>query len=271
MITLLAAASLAATTISPQARAILDAANAAAGGNAVRALGPYELDSDVTWGSLKGTAVQVCDPKSGTWARSESVGRFVDGDGFDGTQVWTKDSTGDSWVVVDRSQVTSAFEASYLCSFGYWFPERMPAVQISTASSPEADDRTADTIQIALPDLDWLYLSFDKQTHLLKRVLWNSFTNIIPTETDYDDYRQIAGVKIAFARASKSVRHDSQTYYAKVKSATLDPGVAAQVALHPAHLSDVTIAPSPKPVPIDITGGRIYVEANIDGKGPFKF
>src|SRR5215472_7197182 len=271
MIAFLAAASLATTTIDPQASAILDRAKAAAGGVAIQALGPYELDENVSWGRLNGTATFVCDPKSGEWMHRESIGKLIDADGFDGSQVWTQDSTGDTWPVVDRSQIASAFETAYLCSFAYWFPDRMPPVKISMASAIEADDATADTIAVALPDLDWLYLSFDKNTRLLKRVAWSRFTDVLPTETDYGDYRDVGGAMIAFSRTSKSSRPKSHIYYARVKSASLDSSAPAQVAFQPAHLNDVRIAPSPQPVRVEMTGGRAYVDVRINGKGPFKF
>lgn len=271
MIALLAAASLAATTIDPQAKAILDAARAAAGGAAIQALGPYELDEDATWGRLSGTASFVCDPKTGTWMRRESIGRLVDADGFDGSQVWTQDSTGDSWPVVDPYQTYAAFRSSYFCSFAYWFPERMPAVTIRKAPQILGDSDAYDTVEVGVRDLDSIDLSFDKKSHLLAKVVSESPATTETTETDYGDYRDVGGVMIAFARSTNSVFSHGNTYYVHVRRVSLDPSVVAQIVFKPKHPADATIASSSRPVPIEITEGRVFVELRIDGKGPFRF
>ena len=86
-------------------------------------------------------------------------------------------------------------------------------------------------------------LFFDKETGLLSRVVRYSKTIVgpVPTQIDYSDYREVAGVKIAI-----SVALDVDRRPIHVQSGRVKPNVA----IDPAKFAKPVAAVSPRVAPV---------------------
>jgi hypothetical protein len=104
------------------------------------------------------------------------------------------------------------------------------------------DDREVQVVQ-AMAGASRMKLFFDKQTGLLTRVVRYSKTIVgpVPTQIDYSDYREVAGVKLAFQL--RLTWTDGQSMF------SLDD-LQPNVAIDPAKFAKPLAAVSPRVAPV---------------------
>ena len=104
------------------------------------------------------------------------------------------------------------------------------------------DDREVQVVQ-AMAGASRVKLFFDKQTGLLTRVVRYSKTIVgpVPTQIDYSDYREVAGVKLPFQW--RLTWTDGQSMF------SLDE-LQPNVAIDPAKFAKPAAAVSPRVAPV---------------------
>ncbi len=106
-------------------------------------------------------------------------------------------------------------------------------------------------------------LWFDRRTRDLVRIVKTTPTT---TETTaYDDFRDVAGVRLPFA-----IEVESDGDASSIRIARYDVRSTATFAA-PTMPDDTRIGASPVTLPLDLANGVLTIEARIDGHGPFRF
>jgi hypothetical protein len=127
------------------------------------------------------------------------IGRAADGDSvrtFDGRSAWAAES----WRPMPLLQLTGgnldgarleaivSFPAGIQKAFSQW-----------SANVTTIDDRDVEILQGSNPGQLPVNFYFDESGLLIRTVRWNrTAVGTVPTQTDYGDYREVAGVRLPF-------------------------------------------------------------------------
>jgi hypothetical protein len=109
------------------------------------------------------------------------------------------------------------------------FPGNIKQVLTNLRSAPgDIDGRDVVMVQGSGPGGILVTLYFDKKTNLLVRVVRysNSPVGRIPTQTDYDDYKEVSGIKFPFSYTFSWLDGREQYKITNVQvNPTIDPKV----------------------------------------------
>ncbi len=266
---LLAAGAVHAQPVAETAEAIL-AANHAAVGDAPAA-GGAEFDYEHTNSGLTGTLTDVIDLASGAFVETQDVGGISAATGFDGRTPWMRDISGANTAQEGGDRVAVAVNAAYRFANLWWRPDRGGAA-VSYAGREAAEGKRLDHLVVTPRGGRRFDAWFDVETHLLDHIAEDR--QFFHTRTLYADYRREGAVTLAHA-------------------VTLDNGVGAggyetskltRVAVGPARPLSAYSRPTAPPTGASIDGGaasvtvpfrllnnHVYVEARVNGKGPYTF
>ena len=257
---------------SPVPLRILARAKAATGGSAwdrivsIRSVGTLETSG------LKGTFETLEDLRRGAHLTRYDLGAMRGADGDDGRTVWIEDATGQSFPQGDASKRQEAANAAYLACRGYWFPKRWPA-DVAWMRRCQEGNRAFDVLQITPRGGQTFEFWVDAATGLPDRTV--DFTSDgRPDPTRFTDYREVEGVKLPF-QIREGQGEDQSDALERLTQVTLNP-------LLPVHAFAMPVAPTgdcgfttghaSATIPLDIQAdGHVYLQARLNGKGPFWF
>jgi hypothetical protein len=126
---------------------ILAKAKAASGGAAWDAIQSARTRVTVKLGGLSGTAESLDDVRRPRFVDRFELGPMKGAQGFDGTIVWSQDSSGQVRTEQGEDERLGAVNDAYRRALAFWYPERWPA-QIEDAGQREDGGRRFHVIRI---------------------------------------------------------------------------------------------------------------------------
>jgi hypothetical protein len=245
---------------------ILARTKAAMGGTALERVTSIEWRQRVTFAGISGTGLEIDDLRTGSSVQRQNLGPLTNATGFDGRVAWEQDQSGDAWPVGDYEALHAAATGAYLTSWSFLYPGRWPGEISYHGVSAGASGRYYELY--AQPKGGFpVDISIDAATYLVAREVTR-----IPygrnTTTVLSDYRTVDGAVLPFASTTTQQNNATQI---QASSASLNVPVAGKFALPVTTVTDASIAGGSTVVPFKLINNHIYLQARVDGKGPFLF
>ena len=248
---------------------ILARAKAASGGAAWDAIHSARTRVTLKLGGLSGTAESLDDVRRPRFVDHFELGPMKGAQGFDGTTVWSQDSSGQVRTEEGEDERLGTVNDAYRRALAFWYPERWPA-QIEGVGERDDGGRRFHVIRITPRGGRPFELWIDAATFLPDRTVEEA---AIETRTTFfSDYRAVGDLKIAHAARSTNgeERYDQ---LATVQSVEFNVAVAESAFARPAPPPPdfaITGGATSTTVPFELLNNHIYVNVTLDGKGPFR-
>jgi hypothetical protein len=248
---------------------ILAKAKDASGGAAWDAVFSMHSKVALAVGGMKGTGESWEDILKGRSFTSFQLGVFTGAEGFDGWTVWYQDPSKHAHAEEGGDAKEEAVNDAYRRSLAYWFPERWEGV-IEYSGLKQENDRQFQVIRTTPRGGRAFDLWIDVKTYLLDRIVEKT---AMETRTTYlSDYREISGVKIAYLSRSTNgeARYDQLITVQSVElNAPLNDEIFRMPGPPPPDFA-ISGGQSSTTVPFELLNNHIYVQATLNGKGPFR-
>jgi hypothetical protein len=258
-----------AAPVAETAAAVLTANHQAVG--SAPAKGSAEFDYAYEGSGLVGTETVRADLATGAFTDVLASGRIGQATGYDGKTPWMRDLSGANTSQEGGDRIQTAISEAYRIANLWWRPDRGGA-RVAYVGRETVDGRSMDRLKVTPRGGKSFDAWFDADTHLLARIAEDQ--QFFHTKTIYADYRREGGLVLAHA-------------------VTRDPG-AGEGAIEKLKLTRFAVAaarplsayarPTAPPTGVTIDGGattatvpfrllnnHIYVEARVNGKGPYTF
>jgi hypothetical protein len=246
-------------------------------GKSKRAMGGVAWDSirtthtriTIAAGGLAGEGESWQDNLTGRYRETYRLGLTSGAEGFDSTQVWSLDSSGQPRVEGAENARQSAVDKAYRVVMGYWYPEHSDA-QIECPGDQAEQRGRFYVLRITPKGGRPFDLWIDAGTYLIDRTVEKGDTEI--RSTYFSDYRTVRGVKVAFAVLSSN---GDKQYDQRITLQTVEfnvPVRAAQFLMPAAPPPDFVIAggKTATTVPFELLNNHLYVQVKLNGRGPFR-
>jgi hypothetical protein len=253
----------------PTPTAILAQAKAAAGGDAIARLRSVRLRERVVVLGISGKGDEWDDLVGGRFVTSQAVGPIANASGFDGKIVWAQDATGLAHATASRADMGAAITQAYATSLGYWFPQRRAAT-VAYAGTKSIGGKRFFVLRATPKGGFPLELWFDPTTFLLAREVV-TFAPTLSAESDFSDYRSVAGVALPFSTQTQDSHGNA--FSTTVLSADPNADVTGRFAMPRGLPHDFAFAhgAANATIPFALINNHIYLDARVDGKGPYRF
>ena len=251
--------------------AVLARARAAAGGDALARLKTIHLHERITALGVTGDADEWDDLVTGRFAQvqSKALGPLAGAQGFDGKNAWEQDATGLAHYTNSTNGLENAATQAYTTSLSYLFAGRRPGT--TAAIGQQVVKGTKYLVIRATPKGGFpIDLYFNPQTNLLDREVI-TVSRSQSSVTEFSDYRSVGGCVLPFHIHLQDARGNE--FVTTIVSAALNADVAAHFAMPstPPHDFSISSNAGRTTFPIELINNHIYLQAMVDGKGPFKF
>jgi len=251
------------------AQQILSKAKQASGGEAWDSVRSSHVKGTLSTGGMTGTVESWDEVSGGRTLDRFALGPVSGAQGFDGSQVWSQDSSGQVRIEEGGDTREAAANDSYRRSLAFWFPGRWPAT-IALVGDQREGDRTFHVLRITPKGGRPYDVWVDAVTFLFDRTVEKG---ALETRTVFlSDYREVGGVKLPFAARSTNgeARYDQLSTVEKVElNPPLEAGMFAIPAPPPPDFS-LKEGKTATTVPFELVNNHIYVAVKLDGKGPFR-
>jgi len=261
-----APAASAGTAGSPTVESVLAANHAAVG--AFPQKGTLTLEYAQKQSGLTGTATHTVDLESGAYAERTDTTVISEARGYDGRRPWQTDVSGVSTDQLGGDRVPVAVNQAYRNANLWWRTDRGGA-QIAYIGRENLDGRPADHLAVTPRGGGRFDAWFHSQTHLLVRTAEPQ--QFFKTATSYGDYSRVSGALIAQSRTVDFGNGDPTEL--RLKQARFGPSQPLGSYSTPkARPSGGRIEGARSvTLPIRLLNNHVYVEARVNGKGPYTF
>lgn len=253
------------------AMAVLSRARAAMGGDALAQLRSVHFHERVTALGLTGDGDEWDDLVTGRFAQAQSkaLGPLAGAQGFDGKNPWEQDATGLAHYTDSSGALENAATQAYTTSFSYLFADRRPG-STTFVGKKDVDGKTYLVVRATPKGGFPIDLYFDPQTYLLAREVV-TVSRSQSGVTEFSDYRTVGGCVLPYHIHLQDARGNE--FVTTIVSAEPNADVASHFAMPSALPHDFTVSSSSGSTtfPIELINNHIYLEAMVDGKGPFRF
>jgi hypothetical protein len=223
----------------------------------VRSANPHRryvrLHLDIELAGRRGTEISVIDLATGRSSERISAGPLSGGDGFDGTVVWSADSTGMPLIEGNADERLDVFAAAHF--FGRTGPER-PGIRVLRSAGGTITVRVA---YRALPGP--IDVTIDRATGRLTEIVDRSDPDV--TATRFSDYRRIGDTVLPF-RIDTTDRYGP--VHERVRSVEFPNALPAKTFSPPPEPNDVALD-GIATIPMRLLDGVPVVPIRING-GP---
>jgi len=250
-------------------QSLLTRAKQAAGGDAIDRIRTIHTHLRVKAGGLEGPGESWEDARTGSFRAEVQLGPASETDGFDGTTVWSMDSAKMPHREEGEDALLGNADDAYRRTMAYWFSERWPATIELLAERDDAG-RKFRVLRITPKGGRPFEMWLDAATWLVDRTVEKGAQET--RTTFYSDYRELEGVKVPFAQRSTNgeARYDQIFTTISVEfNAQIDVAKFAMPAPPPPDFAIAGGATSAT-VPFELLNNHIYVQARINGKGPYR-
>src|SRR3569623_2128508 len=253
----------------PSAASVLDANHAAVGDPP--ATGTAEYHFSHTGSGLTGPAVARFDLATGAYVESQDAGGLHNSDGYDGKTPWQQDISLAYTPQLGGDRLPMAVTAAYRNANLWWRADRGGAA-IRDVGRETADGRSMDHLAVTPKGGKRFDALFDTGAHLLAKITWDQqFFHM--TET-YGDYRREGALMLAHKVSDDPGVGPDGVESSVLKSVTFGPArPLSAYAMPSAPPTGATIVggAASTTVPFRLLNNHIYVEAKVNGKGPYTF
>ncbi len=213
----------------------------------------FAFTLDIELAGVWGTEISVIDLATGRASDRVSAGPLSGSDGFDGTAVWSADSTGMPLIEGNADSRLDAFAMAHF--FGRTGPER-PAIRVLH------DGGRAVTVRVAYPTLSGpIDVTFERATGRLTEIVDRSGLDV--TTARYSEYRRIGDTVVPF-RIDTTDRYGP--VHERVRAVEYPDALPAKSFSPPAEPHDVLLD-GVTTIPMQVIDGVPVVPIHIDG-GP---
>jgi hypothetical protein len=248
---------------------ILAANKAAMGGKAWDSKVTLKLEYDYSGQGLTGKTSSLQDLQRGAYVDVFDIPASSGAQGFDGTQVWERDTSGTVTDQAGGDVIPLAITEAYLDRNLWWRSDRGGATIVDAGQKTDGGN-TYDVLTVTPKDGKPIEAWFDAKTHLLTRTIENQSIQTITTT--YSDYAPVDGVMIA----RKSVVDDGSGNLQTITltKATFSAALPITAYQRPAeNLHDFSIAGGAHEttVPFRLLNNHVYADVSINGSKPMTF
>lgn len=252
------------------AQEILAKSKQAMGGAALDAVRTMYMKGTIKTSGLTGEGESWQDVLTGHYVDHYKLGPASGAGGFDGTTVWSTDSSGQPRAEGGGDARQGAADEAYRRAMAYWYPQRWPA-QIEDSGIKEDQGKRFHVLRIAPQNGRPFDLWIDAANYLLDRTVEKA--DIETRTTFFSEYRAVDGIQVPFATHSTNgeSRYDQFSNVEKIElNAPLDAAIFHMPA-PPAPDYSIAAGGTATTVPFQLLNNHIYVQVKINGKGPFTF
>ena len=269
VLALAAGGSAMAAPVAENAGAVLAANHAAVG--AMPAKGAAEYHYAYAGSGLTGTATHTSDLATGAYVDSLKADVLATGEGFDGETPWMRDISGANTSQEGGDRVVIAVNQAYRDANLWWRADRGGA-QVEYVGRESLDGVMADHLAVTPKGGRRFEAWFDADTHLLVRTAEPKM--FFKTRVLYGDFRQEGGVMVAHEVTSDPGTGESSYDHLKLEKLTLGPARPLSAYARPTAAPTGAMLEGGKSsitVPFRLLNNHIYVQAKVNGKGPYNF
>ncbi|HLY79044.1 MAG TPA: aspartyl protease family protein, partial [Caulobacteraceae bacterium] len=247
---------------------VLDA-NRAAMGAPVDRKGALDVRYDYAGQGMTGEVRSTYDLSGAGFVDSQDVGLTTGGNGFDGRTAWMRDLSG-AITPQDGGDIRKvAVTEAYLDGNLWWRTDRGGA-KIEVLPPQTSGEAHYDVLRVSPAGGKPFDAWFDVKTHLLARTVENQGFQTIAT--NFADYRTVGGVMVAGKQVIDDGTGPQFRQTMTLKSVAAGPALPASAYAPPPWTpTDARIANAAGrvTVPMQLLNNHVYLEAKINGKGPF--
>jgi hypothetical protein len=246
------------------------AANHAAVGDAP-ATGGAEFDYAYLGSGLSGTRTDIADLANGAFLTAMQAGEIGEAHGYDGKTPWMRDVSGANTAQQGGDRISLAINTAYRFANLWWRPGHAGAT-VAYAGRETADGKTLDHLVVTPKGGKRFDAWFDADSHLLVRIAEDQL--FFHTKTFYSDYRTENGVKLAHAMTIDNGTGEAGQEHLKLTGFKVAAARPLSAYARPtAPPTGVTIDGGARSVtvPFRLLNNHIYVQATVNGKGPYTF
>lgn len=220
---------------------------------------------------LKGTATYTFDLATGTFIDDLNTYPSTGATGFDGKTPWMRDISGVSITQQGGDRIPVATNEAYRNANRWWRADRGGA-HVSYVGREKADAGQLDHLAVTARGGSRFDAWFDADSHLLVRTAEPQM--FFKTQELYDDYRRFGKVMLAGTRSVDFGTGPSNILKMTVTSVAHESARAPSDYSRPAapatggELVDSAVTDT---VPFRLLNNHVYVEAMVNGKGPYTF
>ena len=256
---------------SAQADSLIEAAKKATGGPAWDQVVTWHESGKVASGGLNGPYESWADLTSLHNSGHYVLGPVSGGNGWDGKQAWTTDSSKEVRVETSREAVAQVIQDAFRSEYAFFFPARFPSKR-EAAGVRTADGKTFDAVKITPPGAEPFELWFDRTTHRVEREV--QLTGGQPHTyllMDFAAFGALMLPKKIIDRVGNDPKYDTVVQPTEIHftgpeqlSRYAPPPPPANTAQWPAGQDSVTL-------PFQLLNNHIYVMASINGAPALPF
>jgi hypothetical protein len=220
---------------------------------------------------LQGTVVTRFDTASGAHVTQSELGPITVANGFDGRLPWMRDISGAYTPQEGGDRVRLAVNEAYRLANLWWRADRGGA-RIELVGRETLDGRTLDHLAVTPRGGLRFDAWFDAESRLLARIAERQM--FFDTRTSYENYARRDGVQIASRIVVDGGTGEADVATMRLLDRTQKPRRPRTAYAMPADApGGVTIddGASNAVVPFRLLNNHIYVEARVNGQGPFTF
>ena len=269
-VSVLALAAAGAAHADPTPTQVLDA-NHAAMGAGLDGEGALDVRYSYAGQGMTGEARSVFDLKGAGFVDSQDIGPTTGGNGFDGRTAWWRDLSGAITPQAGGDTRELAVVEAYQDGNLWWRADRGGAT-IEPLPPQTIGEACYDVLKVTPVGGKPFQAWFDAKTHLLARTIVNQGFQTITT--DFADYRDVAGVKVAGAETIDDGSGPQFLQKMTIKSVARGPALPASYYAPPAWRRDDARIDNPQgrvTVPMQVLNNHVYLPVMVNGKGPFLF
>jgi PDZ domain/Aspartyl protease len=255
--------------VAPTAEAVLAANRAAMAGTP--SAGTLHVVYAWNGSGLTGTQTQDTDLASGAFVDAQQAGGIGEGDGFDTRVPWMRDISGANTPEQGGDKPPLAIDEAYRRANRWWAPDRGGA-DIAWLGRTMREGRLADHLLVKAPGGKPFDAWFDAGSHLLVEI--DEDDGFFHTRALYQDWRPQNGAPMAHQVINDPGQGPDSYEHLTLQSAMVGP---------PRPLDAYACPPDPPTgghidggaasvtLPFRLLNNHVYVQARIDGQGPFTF
>lgn len=233
--------------------------------------GAVELRYANTSSGMTGSLVVRYDLAAGAYVEEQEAEGIRNSDGFDGTTPWQQDISLAYTPQLGGDRPATAASTAYRNANLWWRADRGGA-KITSAGREDIEGRAQDHLVITLKQGHRIDAWFDAQTHLLTRIA--EMRQFFHTTETYSDYRPEGGAIFAHKVVVDSGLGPEAVSTSVLQGVTIGAKRPLSIYAMPrvALTGAEIVGGAPRvSVPFRLLNNHIYVEAKVNGKGPYTF
>ena len=258
-----------ASPAAPTPEAILAAHHTAVGN--LPPTGGAELDYAYSGYGLTGSRTDLVDLNTGAFVEAQQADIVGEARGFDGNIPWMRDTSGANTPQEGGDRIPVAVNEAYRLANLWWRPDYSGAT-VAYAGREMIDGRTLDQLIVTPKRGKPFGAWFDANTHLLTRITEDR--QFFHTRTLFGDYRRESGVLLPHEITIDN--GSGEANYEHLRLTRFSVGVPRPLTAYSRPTASPTGASidggaATVTLPFRLLNNHIYVEVNVNGKGPYTF